>query len=1056
MSRTLLAVCAVVSLAVPAAGQTHLASIRGTIVDPSGALIEDAPYRLVSEATNRERVGMTDVHGSFSVAELEPGPYRLEVELTGYKRSVSQATLSVNQELRLRIALELGAVSEEVTVVAPMPALDIGTVGLGTVLDNLQIQSLPLDGRNFLELTLLAPGTAPAAQGSAGSVRGDFTFSASGGREDANSFLLDGAYNIDSKLNTPAIRPPVDAIAEFKVQTNGYDATFGRNAGGQVNVITKSGSNLLSGTAYGFFRNKWMNTRNHFAPDSEPEPDYSRSQAGFSLGGPIVRDKTFFFVDYEATRLSEGVTRITNVPTAAERQGDFSNSLLPRPVNPFTGQPFPGDKIPSFFQHPVGVALAALYPLPNRDVPFQNYVSSPTLDDSIDHFDIKLDHHASPASRLTARYSFGDRRLFEPFSGGGFSTVPGYGNDVPRRAQNLMVGETHVLSPTAINDLRVTFNRVSSSVLQENIGQSLNQEVGLPDLSDDPRTWGLSFTTVTGLSPLGDEFNNPQDSALTTFQVLDTLTWTPGPHVIKAGFDFRFTRQNGFRGVQSRGFLTFSDFGFTGNGLADMLLGLPVTTGGARLDNPQQLRTESYNFFIHDSFQVAPNLTLSAGLRYELNTPPVDIDDRANVYDPATGSLVQVGTGGVPRGGYDTDKNNFAPRVGAAWTPDGSGRTVVRGSYGIYYDQSALAPGEGLYFNQPFFDFNLFFPIPQLGYFLSLSDPFPENFPFPLPPSALTFQRDLRTPYLHQWNAGVQQEIGRGRTLEVAYVGSRGRNLIRGRDVNQAAPSPVIPNLRPNPRFADIIAIEAMARSTYDALQIRFQERMKSGSVLVSYTLADSQDDASGFFTSTGDPNFPQDSNDPRAELGPSGFHVRHRLALSFSYELPFGSGHTFASSGWTNTLFGDWQTAAVVSVQSGQPFTVALLPELDQSNTGRAALGFGSNDRPNVVGDPTISNPSEDAWFNTNAFELQPFGSFGDAGRNSLSGPAFANVNLALVKHVPLGNEARLQLRLEAFNLFNRVNYGLPDNFFGSPTFGQVMTAEAARRMQLGVRLLF
>ena len=381
---------------------------------------------------------------------------------------------------------------------------------------------------------------------------------------------------------------------------------------------------------------------------------------------------------------------------------------------------------------------------------------------------------------------------------------------------------------------------------------------------------------------------------------------------------------------------------------------------------------------------------------------------------------------------------------------------MVRGSYGIYYDQSALAPGEGLYFNQPFFDFNLFFPIPQLGYFLSLSDPFPENFPFPLPPSALTFQRDLRTPYLHQWNAGVQQEIGRGRTLEIAYVGSSGRNLIRGRDVNQAAPSPVIPNLRPNPRFADIIAIEAMARSTYDALQIRFQERMKSGSVLVSYTLADSQDDASGFFTSTGDPNFPQDSNDPRAELGPSGFHVRHRLALSFSYELPFGSGHTFASSGWTNTLFGNWQTAAVVSVQSGQPFTVALLPELDQSNTGRAALGFGSNDRPNVVGDPTISNPSEDAWFNTNAFELQPFGSFGDAGRNSLSGPAFANVNLALVKHVPLGNEARLQLRLEAFNLFNRVNYGLPDNFFGSPTFGQVMTAGAARRMQLGVRLLF
>ena len=1046
----------VVLLGEPASGQTHLASIRGTVHDPSGAVVEAAPYRLVSEETNRTRDGVTGPSGRFSLVELEPGAYRLEVEVTGYRRSVSPMTLSVNQQLQLDVILELGAVTEQVVVMAPEPGLDRGTAGLGTVLDNTLIQSLPLDGRNFLELTLLAPGTAPAAQGSAGSVRGDFTFSAGGGREDANSFLLDGAYNLDSKLNTPAIRPPADAIAEFKVQTNGYDATFGRNAGGQVNVITKSGTNLLSGTAYGFFRTKSLNAANYFAPSDQPDPDYSRSQTGVTLGGPIARDRTFFFVDYEATRLSEGITRVTNVPTAAERQGDFSNSLLPRPTNPFTGQPFPGDQIPSFFQHPVGSALAGLYPLPNRDVPFQNYVASPTLDDNIDHFDIKIDHHASPASKLTGRYSFGDRRLFEPFGGGGFSVVPGYGNNVPRRAQNLLISETHVLSPRAINDVRVVFNRVASGVLQENIGQSLNQQVGLPDLSDDPRTWGLSFTTVTGLSPLGDEFNNPQESALTTIQVLDTLTWTRGAHLIKAGLDFRFTRQDGFRDVQSRGFLSFSDFGFTGNGLADMLLGLPVTTGGARLDNPQQLRTESYNAFIHDSIRVTPSLTVSAGLRYEINTPPVDVDDRANLYDSVTGSLVQVGTGDVPRGGYETDLNNFAPRLAAAWTPDASGRTVVRGGYGIYYDQSALAPGEGLYFNQPFFDFNLYFPIPQAGYFLSLSDPFPSDFPLPLPPSALTFQRDLRTPYLHQWNAGIQQELGRGRTVEVAYVGSRGRNLIRGRDINQAEPSPDIPNLRPNPRFADIIAIESMARSTYDALQIRFQERMPSGSVMLSYTLADSQDDASGFFNSTGDPNFPQDSNNPEAELGPSGFQVRHRFALSFSYDLPFGPGHQFASSGWQAAVFGDWQTAGIVSVQSGQPFTVALLPELDQSNTGRASLGFGSNDRPNIVGDPSTSNPTENGWFNTDAFELQPFGAFGNAGRNILEGPAFANVNLALVKHLPLADQTRLQLRLEAFNLFNRTNFGLPDNFFGSPTFGQILTASDARRLQLGVRLLF
>ena len=1033
--------------------QTHLGAIRGSVLDPSGAAVSGANYRLVSEDTTVRRTGSSGSDGSYVVTQLEPGSYRLEVEVPGYRLSVSEATLAVDQRLRLDVRLELGTLSEQVVVTAPVPALDRISTGLATVLDGRQVQNLPLDGRNFLELTLLAPGTTPAAPGSAGSVRGDFTFSAGGGRDDANSYLLDGAYNVDSKLNTPAVRPPVDAIAEFKVLTNGSDASFGRNAGAQVNVITKSGTHDLSGTAYGFFRTTGMNARNSFAPSSEPVPDYGRSQAGFSLGGPLVGTRTFFFADYEATRLSEGVTRVTNVPTADERQGDFSNSLLPSPLNPFTGQPFPGDQLPPFLLHPVGVALANLYPLPNRDVPFQNFVASPTLEDDVDHFDLKVDHNVTESSRLTARYSFSDRRLFEPYSASGFAAIPGFGTEVPRRGQNLLVSETHVLSPTMVNDARFVFNRVSSSVRQENIGRSLNRQVGLPELSDDPRTWGLSFTTATGLSPLGDEFNNPQESDLTTIQALDSVTWTRNAHVLKAGIDLRFTRQNGFRDIQSRGFLSFSDFGFTGNALADMLLGLPITTGGARLDNPQKLRTESYNVFVNDTVQVTSNLTFSAGLRYEVNVAPVDASDRANIFDPDTGTLVPVGTGGIPRGGYETDKNNLAPRLGAAWSTD-DGHTVVRGGYGVYYDQSALAPGEGLYFNQPFFDFNLFFPLPSR--LLTLSDPFPDDFPFPFPPSALTFQRDLRTPFLHQWNVGVQQELGRGRTLEVAYVGSRGRNLIRGRDINQAAPSQMRVNLRPNPFFADIISIESQARSAYDAIQVQFNERLTRGSVLAAYTFGESQDDASGFFSSTGDPNFPQDSNNPGAEFGRSGFDVRHRFTMSASYDLPFGPDQPFANQGWAAAVFGNWHAASIVTLQSGRPFTVALLSELDNSNTGRAALGFGFNDRPNLVANPDIENRSVDRWFNTEAFARPPFGSFGDAGRNILEGPGFANVNLALVKHAVIVGGARLQLRIEGFNLFNRVNLGLPDNFLGSPTFGQILSAGDARRTQLGVRLLF
>ena len=303
----------------------------------------------------------------------------------------------------------------------------------------------------------------------------------------------------------------------------------------------------------------------------------------------------------------------------------------------------------------------------------------------------------------------------------------------------------------------------------------------------------------------------------------------------------------------------------------------------------------------------------------------------------------------------------------------------------------------------------------------------------------------------------MQRELGTGRTVEVAYVGSKGHNLIRGRDINQADASPVPFNLRPDPRFADIIAIESQARSRYDSLQIQFNQRSRSGlSVLSSYTLGESRDDASGFFTSAGDPNFSQNSNDPAAEYGRSGFDVRHRFSLSFAYELPFGSGRRFATSGWREQVFGDWQVASIATLQSGSPFTVALLPEFDNSNTGRAALGFGNNDRPNLVGDPTLPNPSDAAWFAPDAFALPPFGNFGDAGRNILEGPAFKNMNLALHKLVRFTDDTRMQVRIEIFNLFNTVNFGLPDSFFGSPTFGQILSAGSARRVQLGLKLLF
>lgn len=1050
----------ILALTFIANAQTHRASIRGTVTDPNGATVPRAEIRLTNEETGQTRVVTTSENGEYAISALEPGRYQLKVTASGFAGYGTNFTLKVNQELRFDALLSVGAVTTDPNLITSEASdLKRDSSALSTVIENRQVENLPLDGRNFYELTLLVPGAVPAAPGSAGSVRGDFAFSVNGAREDANNFFLDGVYNVDPKLNSFAVKPSVDAIREFEIATSSYDASFGRNPGGQVNVVTKSGSNDLHGSLYWFHRNAALDARNFFAPASESKPKYLRNQFGGSIGGPIRENQTFFFVDYEGGRSREGITRITNVPTAAERSGDFSQSIFGVPINPFTGQPFDNGRIPDFMINPVGRAIAALYPLPNRNVPTQNFVSSPTQSDDTDSFDVRLDHRFTSNSSLVVRYSFGERDLFEPFTGPAFSLVPGFGDTVKRRNQNFMVGETHVFSPTLVNEARFAFTRVASSIVQE--ASRTNIDVGLPVISPRERDLGLSFISITGFSPLGDEGNNPQNSVTNLYQVFDTATLVRGNHLIKFGGDIRHTQQNAFRDVESRGRLQFSPFGqITFNALGDLLLGFPLLTSVAQVDNPQQLRTTSYNVFIDDSFRITPKLTLNAGLRYEFNTPPVDAADRARVFDMVTRTIVTPGTNGVPRGGHESDKNNFAPRVGLAWTIGDEGSTVLRAGYGVYYDQLPLAPGEALYFNSPLFDNNIFFSLPGLP--LTLNNPFPTFFPLPLPDSAFAIQRDLRTGYMQHWNANVQQSFGSSRILEIAYVGSKGTKLLTARDINQPQPSVLPPGLpvvpRPDPRFDDIDIIESRAHSSYHSLQARFQQRFSRGlAALASYTWSKSLDDASNFFTSTGDANFPQNSYDLRSERGRSNFDVRHRLSFSYTYDLPFGHGRQYlADNGWVTTLLSGWQTFGILTFQSGAPFTVALLSEIDNSGTGRSLLGFGANDRPNVVRNPTPSNPTPERWFDTTAFVFPAPGTFGNAGRNILDGPGYQNFNASLVKRTAITERLNLQLRAEVFNLFNHPNFGFPDNFLGSPSFGRITTARDPRHIQFGAKLVF
>lgn len=1038
-----------------ASSQTPQATIRGQLEDSSGSPIPGAIVRAVNEETNAVLEISSGAGGEYAFPTLKPGSYRIEAEQTGFRKNVERGIqLSVGQSLRLNIQLNPGIPAEEMVVIAQQNLVEPDKTHSGMVIENHQITSFPLDGRNFLQLSLLVPGTVPAAQGSPGTVRGDFAINSSGSREDSNNFVLDGVFNNDPKLNGVSINPPVDAIREFEIITSTYDATYGRSGGAQVSIAMKSGTNDIHGTAYEFFRNGALDAKNFFEREKS---GYLRNQFGFSVGGPLRKDRTFFFADYEGRRAREGVTRVTNVPTELERSGDFSSTIFSKPINPFTQSRFEGDLIPLEMMNSVGRAIANLYPLPNRNVPGQNYVSSPVRRDRDDRFDVRIDHALSKNSNLIARYSFADSNLYEPFSGRTYSNIPGYGVQLPRRAQNLLLGQDYTFSCDFVNQLRFALNRVAAGSFQEKRNGSLNETVGIPELSPNVRDHGLSLISVSGYSPIGDEYNNPQHSTTNVFQVTDTMTYSKGKHLFRFGFDFRRLQQNAYRDVQSRGLIAFSDYGqVTGNGLADMLMGFITYSGGAKVDNPQYLRATSWNFFFQDGYRVRRNLTLQLGVRYEYNSPPVDRYDRANTYDPASGSLLPVGRGEIPRGAYAPDRNNWAPRVGIAWAMDSAGKAVLHTGYGIYFDQSSLAPGEGLYFNKPYYDFKMYFPLP--GYPLTLSDPFPAAYPLTIPGSATGYDRNIRTPYVQQWNLMFEWQPGKDSHVEIAYVGSKGTKILSARDINQPAPSPVWPNPRPVPAFADIVYVESRGNSSYNSLQVKFQQQLKSGtSAIVSYTYGKSIDDNSTFFSSAGDANFPQDSSNPRAERGRSNFDLRHRFSMGYSLDFPIGKGRRFLSNrGFLSHVLSGWSTYGLITLQTGRPFTVALLPENDNSNTGIGSLGFGANNRPDRIASGNLFNPGPDAWFDKAAFVVADYGSFGNSGRNILDGPGYCDFSASLMKNMKLHEKLNLQFRAELFNAFNHANFDLPDNFLGSSTFGRINSAQNPRLIQFGLKLIY
>jgi hypothetical protein len=1017
-------------------GQPATSTLVIDAADATGSALRGVAIVVVNQATLVERLATTSDRGTAAVPLLPAGDYALTARLAGFRTaSIEQFHLEAGATRTLSLMLQAGAPDQVVHVTADAARTQVGTGAVGEIFDGQILTMTPVASRDLGEYAWQAPGAAPPAPGSRLSGEGGTPLNVAGARETSNNFLLDGVDNNDLFLNRALVTPSLDAVQEFTLLSNTYDAQYGRSAGAQVNVVLKSGSDRVSGSLYEYFRDRSLESRGPLDLPGETEPYRRRHQAGGTVGGPIARLESFYFLSVEATRDRTAETRLARVPTAAEQAGDFS-ALSSSIVDPLTGSPFPGNRIPQGRIDPTGARLAALYPAANRQESATNLVSSPINPETVWQVTARTDHQLGSNRSLFVRYSVVRDQKDDPFPTPA-RNVPGFGTRTRDDTQNLAVGLAQSLSHRVFNDLRVGWNRLGRNVRPDNQGLDAYARLGMagPLLTHDDL--GFPAVETTGYDSLGDDVSLPVVRSTNTLHVTDTVSIERGRHVLKIGGELRHYRSDGYNHLFSRGQLNFQG-AYTGHAFADLLLGLPTVTILAQNDNPQALRTTSVNFFAQDDWRVKSRLTMNAGLRYELNTAPVDAHDRMAVFDTATAALLPVGVNGVPRAGVKNDSLNLAPRLGVSLALDERRRLLLRGGYGIFYDTGTLIENSALYFNPPYFGLTVYVPGGEAP---TAANPFPSAAGFVPPASVNTLAQQWRNAYAQQASLGLEARVA-GTDVALRWVGAWGSHLVRKRNLNQPVPAPgPVDERRPIAGYGDILLVEPEASSVYHALQLRVERRSVGGLWLrAAWTWGKSIDDQSAFLASEGNDNTPQNSRLPDAERGLSDFDVRQRVVAAAIWQVP-EIGHS---------AFGrDWQVSALVTAQTGRPFTPRV--SRDNSNTGNLGGQFGY-DRPNEVA-PGTPGAVE---YGGRAFAIAPPYTFGDAGRNNLIGPAFASVDTAVIRTVRLGARRRLEIRAEIYNLLNRTNPGLPDSFVDRPTFGTSLTAGPGRMAQLAARLVF
>jgi Carboxypeptidase regulatory-like domain/TonB dependent receptor len=1008
-------------LAQPAGAQS-LARLRGTVTDEQNAVVANARIVVRNQATGEERTAASDATGEYQVSALPVGVYRIEVQADGFQaRAVTDLRVEVAQTAVQNLRLSVGGVAEEVSVVGEAPVIQSDTTSVGQVIDQRTVQEIPLNGRHFVDLGLLIPGSV-APQPATGFLtaplrgQGSFAFNTAGNREDTVNFMINGINLNDQVQNQITFQPSINTVQEFKVDNQTLSAEYGRSSGAVVNIATRSGTNDLHGEVFEFFRNQSLDARNAFNVDSQPQSPFSRNQFGANLGGPIVKNRTFFFLSYEGLR--------------QRQQLDFNSGVLSDAQRAGVTDPVVRNLLPLI---PAANATAA------NGAP--RFIGTGTANVDIDQVTGDLSHQVSASDRLHGYYAFQRDERGEPNLQG--NTIPGFGDTRSSHRQILTVNETHIFGPSVVNEVRFGFNRINIT-FAPNVEQA-PAELGI---ANGITAAVLPQITVQGVGlNFGGPSNFPQGRTDTTFVLSDSLTYLRGRHSFKVGAEYRRFHNVNFQ--TNGGTFTYAS-------LADFQAGRGSSFTATLGDIDSDLTQQALGVFVQDNLRLRPSLTLELGVRYDRNVAPTESDDRFVYFDPATVSLRRVGEGGRDRI-YDS-QGSLQPRVGLVWDPFGDGRTAVRAAYSLLTDQpvtNLVTPTAG---NPP-----LVTPLTFTGP-IRLDNALAVAGPAGLAPSSV--DAAFQTPRIQTWNANVQRELARGFSAMVGYFGSKGDRLRVSRNLNQLAngvrPYPRLSGdspIRPGAALGNVAEVTSLGRSRYDGLWVTLNKRFAAGLQFNgSYTLSKSQDTNS--LSSQG--VVVQDSRDIEGDFAASDYDVRHRYVLSGIWELPFKG----------NRLVEGWQVTLVTQGQSGNPINiVTALGNTGVINTVRPDL-LGSLDTPGRadqwfaggVCDPRVAG----SCTSSSVFAL-PFaadGTFHDGSleRNAVVGPAFFNTDLSLIKKTRLGG-ATVELRAEAFNVFNHPNLGQPGRIatVGSTSFGVITATRlptgdsgSARQLQFALKVLF